>query len=243
SRKIDQDEGSLGRLVNDSTLADNLTDISEDARGFLGTVFNLQTYVGLRSEYAFRGGGFRSYITVELQPRPGKFYYIELEKGPRGGFPDTVLTCGPDNNPCDRTFTIEDKVRFTFQFGKRLGWAQFRYGLKESSGGVGADGYWFDDHLKLSIDAFDATFDRLPRLKLAAAYQVFRGLYILGGVDDALNTPTSLAIDVGGFEVPTQFEEFNYGRDWFAGAQLVFNDRDLAAMLFIGGAALAGAFN
>lgn len=243
SRKIDQDEGTLGRLVNDSTLADNLTDISEDAKGFLGTVFNLQTYVGLRSEYAFRGGGFRSYITVEVQPRPGKFYYIELEKGPRGGFPDTVLTCGPDNNPCSRNFTIEDKVRFTFQFGKRLGWAQFRYGLKESSGGVGFDGYWFDDHLKLSIDAFDATFDRLPRLKLAAAYQVFRGLYILGGVDDALNQPNSLLVDVGGFEVPTQFEEFNYGRDWFAGAQLVFNDRDLAAMLFIGGAALAGAFN
>lgn len=240
ARKIDEDDGTLGRLVNDSTLADNLTDISEDAKGFLGTVFNLQTYVGLRSEYAFRGGGFRSYITVELVPRPGKFYYIEMEKGPRGGFPDTVLFCGPGNNPCSRSFTIQDELRFTFQFGKRVGWAQFRYGLKESSGGVAFDGFWFQDRLKLSIDAFDATFDRLPRLKVAAAYQVFRGLYILGGIDDALNDPESLAIDLGGFDVPTQFEEYNYGRDWFAGAQLVFNDRDLASMLFIGGAALAG---
>jgi hypothetical protein len=72
---------------------------------------------------------------------------------------------------------------------------------------------------------------------------VFRGLYILGGIDDVLNDQDSLPIDNGGFDVPTQFEEYNYGRDWFLGGQLVFNDRDLAAMLFIGGAALAGAFN
>jgi phospholipid/cholesterol/gamma-HCH transport system substrate-binding protein len=241
ARKIDEDEGTLGRLVNDSTLADNLTDISEDAKGFLGTLFGMQTYVGLRSEYAFRQGGIRSYITVDIQTRPDKFYYLEFVKGPRGTFPDTSVTCGSNLNPCIKTFVIEDKVRFSFQFGKRLGWAQFRYGIKESSGGVGFDGFWLRDRLKLSVDVFDATFNRLPRLKVAAAWEVFRHLYVLGGIDDVLNEGGSLPIADDGLDIPTQFDEddgVEYGRDWFLGASLRFNDKDLAALLFIGGAAL-----
>lgn len=245
ARKIDEDEGTLGRLVNDSTLADNLTDISDDAKDFLGTVFNLQTYVGLRSEWAIRGGGLRSYITVDIQTRPDKFYYIELEKGPRGTFPESTLTCGVMNNPCDKTFVITDKVRFTFQFGKRIGWLQLRYGLKESSGGVGVDGHWYHDKLRLSMDLFEGTFNRLPRLKVTAAWELFGYLYIMGGIDDALNAPDSIAIADDGFDVPTQFDgtEYKFGRDWFVGASLRFNDKDLAALLFLGGAAIGAAAN
>lgn len=243
AKKIDDDQGTLGRLVNDSTLADNLTDISDDAKGFLGTLFGMQTYVGLRSEYAFRNGGVRSYITVDINTRPDKFYYLELLKGPEGGYPDTSLTCGAGANPCQKQFVIRDRIRFTFQFGKRLGWAQFRYGIKESAGGVGMDTFWFNDRLKTSIDVFDASFDRLPRLKLAAVLEVFRHLYVLGGIDDALNKPDSIPIADDGFSVPHMFEEpsYKYGRDWFLGAQLRFNDKDLAALLFVGGAALAAA--
>src|SRR5690606_18925744 len=40
-RKIDEDEGTLGRLVNDSTIADNVEEITEDAKGFLGTLFGM----------------------------------------------------------------------------------------------------------------------------------------------------------------------------------------------------------
>ena len=47
----DPDKGTLGRLVGDTTIADNIEDITEDAKGFLGTLFGMQTYVGLRSEY------------------------------------------------------------------------------------------------------------------------------------------------------------------------------------------------
>ena len=35
--------------------------------------------------------------------------------------------------------------------------------------------------------------------------------------------------------------ELHFGRDWFAGAMLRFNDEDLAALLTVGGSALAGA--
>ncbi|HTM20575.1 MAG TPA: MlaD family protein [Kofleriaceae bacterium] len=243
ARKINSpDEGTLGKLVNDPAIADNVEEITDDARGFLGTLFGMQTYVGLRSEYNFMGGGVNSYITVDINTRPDKFYYVEFEKGPRGDFPEVVLTGDGSGDTYTRSVKIEDKIRFTFQFGKRLGPLAFRFGIKESTGGVGVDMYWFNDRLRLNLDLFDPDFDRYPRFKVTAAYQMFRYLYVLGGVDDAFNSPQTFTITPTPFDgPPTQFNEYHYGRDYFLGAQLRFNDKDLSALLFIGGAAIAAA--
>lgn len=242
--KIDGDHGTLGRLVNDPTIADNVEDITEDAKGFLGTLFNLKTFVGLRSEYNVFARQARHYISVELHTRPDKYYLIELEKGPRGNYPDVTLTFDPTVNESEwiRKSVIEDKIRFTFQFAKRFAWLTLRYGIKESTGGVGvdADVQWWNRNLHLALDVFDATWDRYPRVKLAAAWEVYRGIYVLGGIDEALNSPDTLQIQRGLEDVPVQFDEFRFGRDYFAGAMLRFNDRDLAALLAIGGGALSG---
>jgi phospholipid/cholesterol/gamma-HCH transport system substrate-binding protein len=248
-KKVDEDKGTLGRLVNDPTIADNIEDITEDAKGFLGTLFGMQSYVGLRSEMNVISGLARHYVSVELHTRPDKFYYIELEKGPRGDFPETTLTYDHVTDRWRQDAIIRDKIRFTFQFAKKIDWLTLRYGLKESSGGIGVDAEWFDRRLKLSTDVFDATFDRMPRLKLTAAVQFFSWLYILGGVDDALNHHETLLLDPidggvsGGEPVPAQFNEYDYGRDYFLGAQIRFNDLDLAALLTVGGAALSGAMD
>lgn len=245
ARKIDDDKGTLGRLVNDPAIADNVEDITDDAKGFLGTLFNIQAFVGLRTEYNVFAGLTRHYVSVELHTRPDKFYLIELEKGPRGDYPTVTLEYDPliDPNAWIRRATIEDKIRFTFQFAKRLGWATFRYGLKESTGGVGFDaqGSAFGRSLKVSADLFDATFDQMPRLKIAASLELFRYIYVLGGVDELLNPSDSLTINSGTMNVPIQFEEFHFGRDFFLGAMLRFNDEDLTSLLTVGGSALSGA--
>ncbi|HEX3766136.1 MAG TPA: MlaD family protein [Kofleriaceae bacterium] len=245
TRKIDEDKGTLGRLVNDPEIADNVEEITDQAKGFLGTLFGLKTYVGLRSEYNVGAGLLRHYISIELHTRPDKFYLIELEKGPRGAYPDVTLTFDPtvDPNNWIRKTVIQDAIRFTFQFAKRFSWLTLRYGLKESTGGVGADAdlQWFDRDLRLSVDVFDASFDQYPRVKLTAAYEVFRHIYVLGGVDELLNTPQNLPIIKGASDVPIQFDTFRYGRDFFFGGMLRFNDEDLSALLAVGGSALGAA--
>lgn len=245
--KIDDDKGTLGRLVNDPAIADNVEAITDDARGFLGTLFGLKAYVGLRSEYNFGAALARHYVTVELHTRPDKYYLIELERGPRGNYPIVTLTFDPtvDPNNWIRRSVIEDKIRFTFQFAKRFGWATFRYGLKESTGGVGFDANlnWMNRRLGLSLDVFDATFDQLPRVKIAAIFELFRHVYILGGVDELINNPTDLQIVTGAEpnDVPIQFDKFHIGRDYFAGAMLRFTDEDLAALLTVAGSAVSNA--
>jgi phospholipid/cholesterol/gamma-HCH transport system substrate-binding protein len=244
AKKIDEDKGTLGRLVNDPAIADNVESITEDAKGFLGTLFGLKAYVGLRSEWNFKASAARHYVSVELHTRPDKYYLVELEKGPRGDYPDVTLTNDPAlGNTWVKTTVIEDKLRFTFQFAKRFGWFTLRYGIKESTGGVGADADvpWMNRNLRLSADVFDATFDRFPRVKLTAAVEVFRHLYVLGGVDELLNDSNTLTIIEGAPDVPVQFSEFHYGRDYFLGGMLRFTDEDLAALLTVGGSAIAGA--
>jgi phospholipid/cholesterol/gamma-HCH transport system substrate-binding protein len=245
TEKIDSEKGTLGRLVNDPVIADNVEQITDDAKGFLGTLFGLRAYVGLRSEYNVLAGLARHYVTVELHTRPDKYYLIELEKGPRGNYPEVTLTFDPtvDPNNWIRRTVIQDKIRFTFQFAKRFGWLTLRYGLKESTGGIGADAdlTFGGRALRLSADVFDATFDEYPRVKLTAAVELFRHLYILGGIDEAINAPAELQIPMSASDVPIQFETFRYGRDYFAGAMLRFNDEDLAALLTVGGSALSGA--
>lgn len=247
TEKIDKDQGTLGRLVNDPAIADNVEAITQDAKGFLGTLFGLKTYVGLRSEFNVFAGLARHYVTVELHTRPDKYYLIELEKGPRGNYPDVTLTFDPtvDPNHWVRRSVIEDKVRFTFQFAKRFGWMTLRYGIKESTGGVGMDidQRWWGRNLRFSADVFDATFDRFPRVKLALAYEIFRHVYVLGGIDEVLNQPDELSIVSGTSDVPIQFDTFRFGRDAFFGAMLRFNDEDLAALLTVGGSAIAGVAN
>jgi phospholipid/cholesterol/gamma-HCH transport system substrate-binding protein len=245
TKKIDDDKGTLGRLVNDPAIADNVEQITDDAKDFLGTLFGLKAYVGLRSEYNVFAKLARHYISVELHTRPDKFYLIELEKGPRGAYPDVTLNFDPtvDPNNWVRKTVIEDKIRFTFQFAKRFSWLTLRYGLKESTGGIGADAdaHWFNRDLRFSADVFDASFDDYPRIKLTAAFELFRHLYVLGGVDELLNDPAELSIVRGTSDVPIQFDTFRFGRDYFLGGLLRFNDEDLAALLTIGGSAIAGA--
>jgi len=244
ARKIDENEGTLGRLVNDPTIADNVEEITEDAKGFLGGLFGMQTYVGLRSEYNVFSALSRHYIQIELATRPDKYYLIEFERGPRGGYPDVTLEYDPtvDRGQYIRKVVLEDGIRFTFQFAKRIGWATFRYGIKDSTGGVGFDitTTWLGRDLRINTDLFDMNFDQLPRLKISAAYQVFKSIYILAGIDEALNTPEELQIDLGAFDEPIQFDHFRYGRDVFLGAMLRFNDRDLTALLTVGSSALSG---
>ncbi|HMG52533.1 MAG TPA: hypothetical protein VK601_03605, partial [Kofleriaceae bacterium] len=70
---------------------------------------------------------------------------------------------------------------------------------------------------------------------------VFRSLYIMAGIDDALNTPGYLPIVSGNPGAPTVLDKVRYGRDYFVGTSLQFTDEDIAVLLRVYGAILVGA--
>jgi phospholipid/cholesterol/gamma-HCH transport system substrate-binding protein len=232
-------KGSLGRLVNQPDTADEIEDVTETLADAAHGLNRFHSWLGARFEYYWFTGIPRAYATAELRARNDKFYLLEFEKGPLGDLPRDQIADVLDNPSYLRTTEIRDGLRFTFQFGKSFEHLQLRGGIKESTAGAGADLLFNRGKLRLSADVFGALFPT-PRVKLAAAYELLSGIYILGGIDDALNSPGYLPIEKGNTAVPTVFDKVRYGRDWFLGATLQFTDAELATLIRVYGGLIIG---
>lgn len=214
---IDEGEGTIGRLVHDDVLIDEVQGVAEGVGDLIGGIQRLQTIVGLRSEYNILANTFKSYVELRLQPREDKYYLIQVVDDPRGDteFSSTVYTNrgGPADQPAtwrqDRVVT-SDAFRFSFQFARRIGPFTGRFGIMESTGGVGGDVNLLGDSLEMRTDLFAFGENVFPRLRSSLAFEIIKRVWVLGGVDDILNEGR---------------------RDYHFGAQLRFNDQDLKSIL------------
>ncbi len=219
--RLEKGEGTLGRLSKDERLINEVEGIAEGIGEFVGGLNRLRTVVSLRSDYNMLASSVKSYVEVRLQPREDKYYSLELISDPRGSvFIEQldVTTTNPNDPPQyreTRTRTV-DKFRFSLQFAQRMGPFVGRFGIKESTGGVGLDTLLFQDRLELRQDLFAFAEAPVPRYRVFLGYEFLTRLWVLGGVDDAFSSAR---------------------RDYFLGLQLRFDDRDLKNIMpFTGGA-------
>ncbi|MEZ4219818.1 MAG: MlaD family protein [Polyangiaceae bacterium] len=215
SGRLERGEGTLGRLTKDEKLIDEVEGVAENVGDFVGGLSRLQTIVALRTDYQFLSSTVKSYVELRLQPREDKYYSIEIVNDPRGltRFEQIDVDTSNPNDPPHyrevRTVTT-NAFRFSLQFAQRMGPFVGRFGIKESTGGVGLDTIWFDDRFELRQDLFGFGEVVLPRWRIALGYEFVSRLWLLAGVDDVLS--------------PTR-------RDYFLGLQLRFNDEDLKTIL------------
>ncbi len=215
AQKIDEGKGSIGRLVNDDRLVNNTNELLEEAGGFVKQLTRLQTRVALRSEYYISQGSLKNYLSLKLQPRPDKYYMIQLVDDPRGNtiFKETVTRSSDSSeDPVIREHQsiTEDSFRLSLEFAKRFFFATGRVGIIEGTGGVGLDLNFLDDNLQFSTDIFAFQENVNPRIKFGAHYTFFNHIFVAGGVDEVWNDELS---------------------DYFLGAGISFNDEDLKAIL------------
>jgi phospholipid/cholesterol/gamma-HCH transport system substrate-binding protein len=222
-------EGTVGRLTSDDHLADEVEQSVEGISDIVGGFTRLRTIMELRSEYAFLANSFKNYFSLRLQPREGRYFLIQLVDDPRGRTQMTntqVRTSPPREGEPEfyeeTRVTTTEALTFTIQMAQRVYFATFRFGIMESSGGLGLDLYLFDDRLEINVDLFAFGRAQYPRLRARVAFELVQSLFILGGVDDMMNERTV---------------------DFFLGAMLRFDDEDLAGLLPIFGGALGGVAN
>jgi phospholipid/cholesterol/gamma-HCH transport system substrate-binding protein len=215
SGRIDRGEGTIGRLSKDETLINEVESVVEGVGDYVGGISRLQTIVGLRNDYNFQANSMKSYVELRLQPREDKYYLIELINDPRG-LTTVEQTSVDTDNPNDpnhyreiRTVT-RNALRFSFQFARRLGPVTGRFGLKESTGGVGLDMHLLQDRFELQQDLFGFGEQITPRWRIALSYEFIRRLWLLTGVDEVVDSNR---------------------RDYFIGLQLRFLDEDLKTVL------------
>lgn len=213
--RIDKGEGTIGRLTKDETLINEVESTVETVGDLVGGIGRVQTVVTLRSDYNFLANSLKSYVELRLQPTEDKYYSIEIISDPRGktSFEQIdVQTTNPNLPPTYREIrtTTTDDLRFSVQFAKRIGPFTGRFGIKESTGGIGLDFHLLDDRLELRQDLFGFGETLTPRWRISLGYEFLRKLWLLGGVDDILNDDR---------------------RDYFVGLQLRFTDHDLKTIL------------
>jgi phospholipid/cholesterol/gamma-HCH transport system substrate-binding protein len=222
--RIDRGEGTIGKLTKDEALVNEVQGVAEGVNDYVDSLRRLQTVVGLRSDYNFLANTIKSYVELRLQPREDKYYLIELINDPRGktSFTQTDVDTTNPNEPAHYrtiTTTTTDAFRFSLQFARRIGPFTGRFGIKESTGGIGLDTHLLSNRFEIVQDFFGFGEEIRPRYRLWIGYEFIRRLWLIGGVDHVFLANR---------------------RDYFLGLQLRFNDEDLKTILpFAGGATSA----
>ncbi|HEY1955491.1 MAG TPA: MlaD family protein [Polyangiaceae bacterium] len=223
--RLDRGEGTLGRLSKDDTLINDVQEAAEGINNFIGPVSRLQTIVGLRADYNFLSNTFKSYFELRLQPREDKFVMIQLINDPKGftSFTKTTTETDDPTKPAKSTTISQvttNQFRFSLEIARQLGPVRGRFGIIESTGGIGLDLVLFNGRFELVNDLFGFAEQAVPRFRSYIAYQFINRLFLLGGVDNVF---------------------LDAQRDYFIGLQLRYDDEDLKSMLPFAGGLASGA--
>jgi phospholipid/cholesterol/gamma-HCH transport system substrate-binding protein len=211
TRKIDRGEGTLGKLVSDDSVYNNIDSAAKGISDYTSRLERMKTIVGFRTEYMFPKS--KTYFTLELKPKPDKYYILEVASDPYAKYTRSEVVTTPPGTPTVSE-TYEDRLRFSVEFAKRWGNLALRMGLIESRGGIGADYFAFDDRVKFSFDAWNFSSTEPGNLnthmKASLNYTINKLLMLNAGYDNFLNSDRAAA---------------------FVGVGLRFDDDDLKYLL------------
>lgn len=188
--RINKGEGALGKLISDEQTSENLTSAIDGLGGMLDSANRIQTAFEFRGEYLNEVGATKSYIGVQIQPGLDRYYYIGVVDDPAGVIETTQTEItgpgagdvGPGSYTEKKTFS--NKIKFTVLFAKNFWDLTLKGGLIENNGGFGIDYYFFRRKLKFSTEAFHFS---QTNVRSSLTYNLYRGIFITGGINDAFN--------------------------------------------------------
>ena len=215
SAGLREGKGSIGRLLTDDRLVEEIEEIVSDTKGFVKSYTLMQTEVELASSYNLFDQTLKNVLSLRFRPKEDKYYLLQVVDDPRPSV-SSRLTINTNNNPDYPEILKEDvqesthSLKFSFQFAKKFYFLTGRFGIMENTGGLGLDFDFFKDRLLFQFDLYDFAMNDNPRLRGQLKFEVFNHFFVSGGVDDILN------------------DEY---RDYVFGAGLSFTDDDLKALL------------
>ncbi len=211
--RLERGEGTLGKLLTDESLYKNLNKGVRTLGKAGEVVEKTHLYIGMRGEL-YSEGDSKGVLTVKLSPGREKYYLLEVVGDSRGRVYTEEYLDGRE------LIKKEFKPEFTIQYARNFSFLGYiltlRGGLKESTGGVGAD-FYMDSDRYLFLDIWDfgrkdrpQDKDLKPNLQIGFHWHIKRNLYIRIGGDDLLNSEL---------------------RGAFGGVGLLFKDEDLKYLL------------
>jgi phospholipid/cholesterol/gamma-HCH transport system substrate-binding protein len=228
TQDIRDGKGPVGRMIEDERAGQQVGEAVQGVSEYANRLTSLQTEVSLSSVYLFNAQSARNEVDVRIIPSPDKYYLLGLVDDPLG---DTNVSYVVSNPPglyqpaVQKVTTTNYTLKFNAEFAKRYYFATFRFGIIESTGGVGLDLNFFNDILAIKTDVFNFGNEalRYPRLRVTANVTLFQHLFLSGGIDDVFNAPVRNTLD----------NRLVSGRDFFLGGGIHFTDDDLKAILTV----------
>ena len=158
--KVRKSEGSLGKLVNEPGLYDEVEGAVAEVRKVVAPVSALRAAVELRGDYYAKSGLVKGAMGLDLASA------------------GRLLRAGIAHDPW------EDRFKYSLQGGLRLGGLAARAGIIESEFGAGVDYYALGDRLALGVEGFDFNRDPGPRLRLTGKYYAAKNVFLVAGIDN-----------------------------------------------------------
>lgn len=185
--KINEGEGTIGRLINDDTLIEEVNTAVKGVNSFISSADRVETSLDVHSEFLSDVGEAKSYLGVRIQPGLDRYYEFAIVDDPKGVIEteDRTVTTGGSSTTTTTATTFRNRTKFSAIFGKRFRDLTLKGGLFESEAGVGVDYYLLNKDLRLSVEAFD--FQDL-HLRTFARYNLWKGIYLIAGADDLSNS-------------------------------------------------------
>lgn len=209
ARKIDNGEGTLGKLLADDKLYDSISKVAEGAGKTLDAVERLRTFMDFRTEYNSQDEEWKGNFNLTLQPNKDKYYILGLVQDLRGSVETTTTTL---NGVAITEETVESKLEFNAQYARRFDNLVLRIGMIESTFGMGADYLFPNKKGMVSVNLWDFNAEEVDsesaHAKIGVDYNVFKHLFVSGGIDNFLNE-NRRGIYIGG-GIKFEDEDFKY---------------------------------
>ena len=159
--KVGKSEGSLGKLVNDPALYDEVEGAVADVRKIAGSVSSLKAGLDFRGEYYGESGLLKSAVSLGLWFDRNKLVQTQVAHDPWG-----------------------DRFVYSLQGGFRWGGLVPRAGIIESEFGAGLDYYALKDKLAVGVEGFDFNRSPRPQFRAYGRYYPLKNFFVVLGVDD-----------------------------------------------------------
>lgn len=216
TRRVDEGRGTVGRLVNDEELADNLNEAARGVSETVGGINRFQIEVGYHLEYLGESTDFKNYVGLALKPRPDKYFLLEFVVDPNPSSTQKITTTEVTAGGTTTTVTTDenvvekDKFLISAQLAKEFRNFTLRGGLIESRGGLGLDYNYGPFGVQFSAFDFRLDDDERPHLKVLGSVNLTKNFFVVSGVDDFISSQQN--------------------PDWFFGAGIRLIDNDLKSL-------------
>jgi phospholipid/cholesterol/gamma-HCH transport system substrate-binding protein len=193
TKKIDQGEGTLGKLVKDERLYENINKAAEGVEKTFGAIDRFKTFITFQAEYLNKMEDGKGYFYLTLQPRPDRYYILGVVGDPLGRVKTTETVTNVDGITIrKKEEKTEQEIEFTAQYAMRYKDVALRLGLTENTFGAGGDFFFHNDRGRVTVDAWDFSNDeehsKNPHIRAGVDYFIFKNVFVSAGIDNILNS-------------------------------------------------------